>query len=82
MTKLGLQGAFDVIVEALVAGDTYSEEMDDTSREFLKIIILFVESAQGLASSNNDKIDDWHDAQRARRYPHPTAREKAEHNEP
>mgnify|MGYP001593186737 CR=1 FL=1 len=84
MTKVELQGAFDVIRVAHEACEEYHEQFqnDKESPGELRLMAILVECAANCANRIQDKIDGWHEARKAAQWPYPTARERAEHNEP
>ena len=81
MTGVELQEAFDAIREAMTACETYSVDLDLEAKCLRGLMECQLLSAQGHAKRILAKVDDWWEAEKARLYPHPTAREKAAHNE-
>ena len=75
--------AIDIITAAIELAEVYKEQIenDSNARIDLRIMKQALSLAQKYGTNIQDKADDWWEAQKARLYPHPTAREKAEHNE-
>ena len=83
MTLKEWSDARDTINEALEKCDQFSDyvDKDREARVGVRQIEGFIASAKVLAQKLLDKAEGWADLERARRYPHPTKREKSEHNE-
>ena len=75
--------AIDIITAAIELAEVYKEQIENdlNARIDLRIMREALSIAQRHGTNIQDKADDWWEAQKARLYPHPTAREKAEHNE-
>lgn len=75
--------ALEAIEAALELAECYSEEVstDPLARAMLEMLRANLEIGKSCAHHIQDRADAWWEAQKARMYPRPTAREKAEHNE-
>ena len=83
MTLKEWSDARDTINEALEKCDQFSEdvEKDKAARFVLKILTAQIDIARECAQKLLDKAESWAELDHARRYPHPTKREKSEHDE-
>ena len=78
------KAACETIREALEKCEQFSDDFgnDKQARSMWVGMTVFLDAAHSCANTLVDKAQKWAEADHARRYPHPTAREKAEHNEP
>lgn len=83
MNKLELQDAIDIIKEAAAVGGNYPEQAgnNEVAKAHLILLYMAIGRAKEYAEVIINKAESWAEAEKAARYPHPTAREKFEHYE-